>query len=362
MSAAGQISWDDQPQVKWDDESAGKPTPITDDTSVSAAPSGLGRVTAVTDAVGRAGLTSNFPYVHPLDAIAAGTQAVENQIPNKGVAGSAKELAFGGQAVGKPMGTSSGLLNNPVTAAMGGADDAANLGSAITRRGSLSGLASRILRHPDTGAVTATPTSILDRIIPQRPEIVARQAQEARDAELTTRGEDLMRRGRQQDALDRQAARSVVAPKETPEPTFVKLSEGPTANQHAAAQSIAREKAKEALQATPDPRSAAEAAQKAKGIPGSADLGKGRMVLTPEEARTEELQYQQNRGLSHRRGMSFSAGRVPATGRKVPMRPLPTETQEYPGPRSVTGTNALEALRPLLEQLGLGDELNEPEQ
>jgi hypothetical protein len=71
------------------------------------------------------------------------------------------------------------------------------------------------------------------------------------------------------------------------------------------------------------------------GIRGAADLGKGRMVLTPEEAKTADLQYQQNRVLAHQRGMSYAGGRVPATGRSVPQRPMPIETEEYPGPREV---------------------------
>jgi hypothetical protein len=77
-------------------EKPAPPQPITDKTSMRAAPSGFGRVTAVTDAVGKAGINSTFPYIHPFDAVGAGVQAVENQVPSDiqgGVGKSAKQLA-----------------------------------------------------------------------------------------------------------------------------------------------------------------------------------------------------------------------------------------------------------------------------
>ena len=43
---------------------------------------------------------------------------------------SAKNLMFGGQEAGNPFGTSSGVLNNPVTQAMAAAPEAAELGAA----------------------------------------------------------------------------------------------------------------------------------------------------------------------------------------------------------------------------------------
>lgn len=89
--------------------------------TMSAAPKGINKLTSVTDAVGRAAITNKFPYIHPFDAASAGTQAVENLVPNTGVGGAAKELLFGGQDAGKEMGTRSGLLNNPVTQIMSAA-------------------------------------------------------------------------------------------------------------------------------------------------------------------------------------------------------------------------------------------------
>ena len=67
---------------------------------------------------------------------------------------------------------------------------------------SLGRTASRILRDPETGKVTLTPSTIGERIIPQRPEIAAREAAEARDTTYNQKAEDLMRRQTEQDRLD----------------------------------------------------------------------------------------------------------------------------------------------------------------
>jgi|HubBroStandDraft_1064217.scaffolds.fasta_scaffold66645_2 hypothetical protein len=320
---------------------------------------------------------------------------------------------------------------------------------------------SRLLRDPVTGRVTVSPTAIAERLIPQRPEVVAREAAAARDARLTEEGEKLMRRGRQQDALDRQSARTEriqakaaakpippftgttlpdtnypnlssqpapapiqdfssrqlaarpiapptpfsgakvpdvnypnisAVPAPTPQQEFsirqaaarpippatpfqgvsapnvnypnIHTAEAPTpAQEFSARQAMSVPAPLEpkpgfgagatfsndpnlppanitATPATPMAQPNVKFVRsyepgQTTGIRGAADLGKGRMVLTPQEAQTADLQYQQNRVLAHQRGMSYAGGRVPATGRTVPQRPMPIETQEYPGPREV---------------------------
>jgi hypothetical protein len=68
-------------------------------------------------------LTQEGRKEHPVEAIVGD------------VARNAKELLTGGQSAGKPMGTSEGIINNPVTqsiagAAVGGTEAAAEIGSA----------------------------------------------------------------------------------------------------------------------------------------------------------------------------------------------------------------------------------------
>ena len=71
-------------------------------------------------------------------------------------------------------------------------------------------------------------------------------------------------------------------------------------------------------------------------IPGTVARTKGRMVLTPEEARTRERMAPMWQKRASERGMIFAGGGVPEEGRSVPMRPTPTTTHEYGGPRSTT--------------------------
>ena len=63
-------------------------------------------------------------------------------------------------------------------------------------------LASRILRDPETGKITISPTAIAERVVPQRPEILAKQQAAARDELFNQRAQALMERQAQQDKLD----------------------------------------------------------------------------------------------------------------------------------------------------------------
>lgn len=61
---------------------------------------------------------------------------------------------------------------------------------------------SKLFRDPETGKVTISPTAIAERVIPQRPEIAAKEAAEARNAQFDQKAQDLMERQKQQDVLD----------------------------------------------------------------------------------------------------------------------------------------------------------------
>lgn len=60
-----------------------------------------------------------------------------------------------------------------------------------------------IMRDPDTGEITMSPTKALDRILPQHPAVVEREAAEAREAAMNEKAESLMNRGKEQGALDK---------------------------------------------------------------------------------------------------------------------------------------------------------------
>ncbi|MBU6231685.1 hypothetical protein KGP36_03370 [Patescibacteria group bacterium] len=155
MSSPAQIQWDDedvkpakpapsdQPQIKWDQ--AG--TPIQDTSTIGAAPSTTGKVSEAALNLLHSAFNTHFPFVHPLDADSAATESVlgsTKPIENYTQEGRAehpilsrvgdvtrgiKELVLGGQEAGKPMGTSSGIVNNPVTSAIAAAPEAAELAS-----------------------------------------------------------------------------------------------------------------------------------------------------------------------------------------------------------------------------------------
>ena len=67
---------------------------------------------------------------------------------------------------------------------------------------SVPGAASRFLRDPATGKITITPSSIAERVIPQRPEVIEQAAKDARDAEMEAKAQALMQRGKEQAQLD----------------------------------------------------------------------------------------------------------------------------------------------------------------
>lgn len=98
------------------------------------------------DAIGKA--------IHSTDPIENYTQEgrVEHPILSRvgDVTSGVKELMLGGQTAGKPMGTSSGVLNNPVTQSMAAAPDAA--GAAAGTEDAISGMASRVPK-PGTGLI-----------------------------------------------------------------------------------------------------------------------------------------------------------------------------------------------------------------
>jgi hypothetical protein len=95
-------------------------TPITNNISMRAAPSELSQMGQEASNIGHAAVNSRFPWVHPFDALGAtanaGAQEIQRNAPS-----SITELLLGGQAAGQPMGTRSGVLNNPVTQMMASA-------------------------------------------------------------------------------------------------------------------------------------------------------------------------------------------------------------------------------------------------
>lgn len=118
----------------------------------------------------------------------------------------AKELLFGGQAAGKPMGTKSGVVNNPVTTAMSLAPAAAEAAPALTEgienlasRGaesirSIKPMIRRAVFDPVTGEPTLTPTSIAKRVL--------RDPKAIEDAAYEAKAQALMDRGYEQAKLD----------------------------------------------------------------------------------------------------------------------------------------------------------------
>lgn len=139
-----------------------------------------------------------------------------------------RELLAGGQETGKPMGTSSGVINNPVTNMMAIAPDAAGLAGTVESgiKGlsgmSIRGMARKALLDPITKEPTLTPSSITKRVLRTPEEIGEARAQElagkmsetetARQKELSDmerlRNQDAqsrMIRGRQQETLDQKA-------------------------------------------------------------------------------------------------------------------------------------------------------------
>lgn len=71
------------------------------------------------------------------------------------------------------------------------------------------------------------------------------------------------------------------------------------------------------------------------GISESA-AGTRNLVLTPQEAQTEDFMQGMAKRRASERGMQFAGGMTPREGRSVPAGPTRSVTEEYPGPRSVT--------------------------
>lgn len=78
--------------------------------------------------LGHAAVNEKFPYVHPLDALSTlGDEAAEET--QRYAPQAVTELALGGKAAGKPQGTESGLVNNPVTQTLSMAEDVPAMGA-----------------------------------------------------------------------------------------------------------------------------------------------------------------------------------------------------------------------------------------
>jgi hypothetical protein len=179
--------------------------------------------------------------------------------------------------------------------------------------------AANMLRNTE-GDITVTPHSILDRIVPERaPTPEWETPSPTRDELYNERGEDLMRRGRQQDALDRQAARPAKIGRELDQFGYP-ASENPAGMFAKVPNTM------------PKVGASSVTSQLGEGVEGSIAKPGGRMVLTPSEASAEELRYQQNKIGAHRQGMAYAAGARPPA--RVPRSPLPTETVEYPQARA----------------------------
>lgn len=127
-----------------------------------------------------------------------------------------QEMLFGGQSVGKPMGTSGGVANVAMTlgvpeagSEMAGIEGAkagetfvGKAGDAHVLVGKGGKILAGILRDPETNEITITPTKILNRVIPDNPEYAAKEAAAEREEEFNERAEALMHRGEEQERID----------------------------------------------------------------------------------------------------------------------------------------------------------------
>lgn len=156
-----------------------------------------------------------FNASNPIEGYNAQGRAENPTLSRLGdITASLKELLFGGQSAGKPMGTRSGLVNNPVTSSMavapGTAESLSNITQLFNRRNEL---LTRILRGPGSyGDVTVNPATMATREFenalpraekPWTPQQIAEQ----RDKGLTEQAEALVRRGKEQEALDAEHAK-----------------------------------------------------------------------------------------------------------------------------------------------------------
>jgi len=78
------------------------------------------------------------------------------------------------------------------------------------------------------------------------------------------------------------------------------------------------------------------------GIRGSVANPSGRLVLSPEEALSEQQMLEIARRRASQNGLQYAAGMRPAGGGRVPMTPTGTTTIPYPGPREVIPVDALD--------------------
>src|SRR5690348_11638201 len=123
-----------------------------------------------------------------------------------------QEMLFGGQSVGKPMGTSGGVANVAmalgvpeagsemagIEGAKAGETFVGKAGDAHVLVGKGGKILAGILRDPETNEITITPTKILNRVIPDNPEYAAKEAAAEREEQFNERAEALMHRGEEQ--------------------------------------------------------------------------------------------------------------------------------------------------------------------
>lgn len=195
-------------------------------------------------------VNSKFPYVHPFDAMGMAAQEAGEEIQHYAPS-NVTEFLLGGQAAGKPLGTRTGFANNPIlnlvaapvageaagraiepmaeqaTASLPQASNAVtaaknaignfvrdpvtgklNPGTALAARGigAAAGYEAGKQVEPRYGGYAG---AILGEIA--GPTVADALLPSSTNAMYEQRAQDLMRRGREQAALDRQAAREAAA-------------------------------------------------------------------------------------------------------------------------------------------------------
>jgi len=320
-----------QPKYLSTDPNAGTAAPSEQDISVSFPTASISAAPSLIRQAASAGFGGSFPYVHPLDAASAALAPIENMTPagraahpiesaiGQGTRG-LREFFFGGQAAGKPMGTSGGPadLYMDLEAGKAVANALPDVADYLSNPGKIF---SKALRDPKTGKVTVTPTTIAERFIPQRPEIVAKEAEDARNAAFEERAQSLMRRGEEQAQLDSEHEARLRAAEKARQKELADMERLRT--QHG--QSLMNR----------------GRIVEQEGIRGAAAKPAGKLVLTPEEIRSQDQLYNIAKQRAHVAGMSNAGRMSDPFGGRVPRGTTPMLT---PGESGIS-PEELEGLR-----------------
>lgn len=240
----------------------------------------------------------------------------------------------------------------------------------------------RVMRDPLTGNPLSPREAAINRLLPD-PDAVARaqaqaipqnEAMRAKSSEeFANRQSDIesarqkeladmerfkeqdaqarMRRGSQQDALDRTASPDPLAqavkqgiasriPTKMPSPfappatsPFLGATPSNAVFGNAELPPAGSYELPKMITPAQNPYAAPIEAPSAEGVPGSVPKPSGRLVVLPQEAQALDQMQRIAKQRASEHGMQYAAGMRPAGGGRVPMSPTRTMTTEFPGTR-----------------------------